>query len=249
MRDKKVKWQVVFEGKKFPQFSSTVTLLRPENGVNILFDLGSPYDRDLIIEELKRLNLEPNDITHVINSHWHVDHLGGITLFPKAVIIGSEETLEIQKQLYKAVSEAERHSDPVQVLTRLLTEHIMSLASTKEHLSRAKLHAMANITIRNAALLKEFICKYEDGKFHIVSEEKTTLFNSLQILRVNYHTEGDLIANFTGPDGKDIFIVGDVVTGIEDVNAGNIFPIFMGREGKGSERLIIPGPGAAFSIG
>ena len=249
MSDKGVKWEIVIEGKGFPQFSSTVTLLRLDQGLNLLFDLGSPYDSYFLIEKLKDLKLGPDDITHVISSHWHIDHLGGITLFPKAVVIGSAETLEIQKQLYEAVSEAERHDNSVQALTEILMEHLISLTFTKDHLNLAKLHAMANLTIRNASLVKEFIRKYEDGKFHQVSAEQTTLFKALQILKVDCHTEGDLIASFAGTDGEEVFIVGDVVTGMENGKAKEDFPAVIGRKAKGKERLIIPGHGNVFAIG
>lgn len=63
--------------------------LKGENGRNILVDAGhldtsktvtKGYDRPDLV--LKRLNVNPTDITDIIITHPHNDHIGGITLFP-----------------------------------------------------------------------------------------------------------------------------------------------------------------------
>jgi glyoxylase-like metal-dependent hydrolase (beta-lactamase superfamily II) len=68
-------------------------LLRGENGKNILVDAGyidssktvnKNYVRPDIV--LKRINLNPSDITDIILTHPHYDHISGITLFPNAKV-------------------------------------------------------------------------------------------------------------------------------------------------------------------
>lgn len=68
-------------------------LLRGENGRNILVDAGyidssktvnKNYVRPDIV--LNRINLNSSDITDIILTHPHYDHISGITLFPDAKV-------------------------------------------------------------------------------------------------------------------------------------------------------------------
>jgi glyoxylase-like metal-dependent hydrolase (beta-lactamase superfamily II) len=68
-------------------------LLKGENGRNILVDVGfidttktgikNYVSPDLV---LQRINIHPSDITDIILTHPHNDHVGGINLFPKAKV-------------------------------------------------------------------------------------------------------------------------------------------------------------------
>lgn len=67
--------------------------LKGSNGRNILVDAGfidqekpgdSHYERPDIV--LKRIKVSPSDITDVIITHPHPDHIGGITLFTNAKV-------------------------------------------------------------------------------------------------------------------------------------------------------------------
>jgi glyoxylase-like metal-dependent hydrolase (beta-lactamase superfamily II) len=67
--------------------------LKGENGKNILVDVGfidttktgikNYVSPDLV---LQRINVLPSDITDIIITHPHNDHIGGINLFPKAKV-------------------------------------------------------------------------------------------------------------------------------------------------------------------
>ncbi|GFR67283.1 metallo-beta-lactamase domain-containing protein 1 [Elysia marginata] len=66
--------------------SGSITLLKgPQK--NILVDAGSPWDKEEIIQGLKRQNLQPEDIHYMVCTHGHPDHVGNINLFTKAVLI------------------------------------------------------------------------------------------------------------------------------------------------------------------
>jgi glyoxylase-like metal-dependent hydrolase (beta-lactamase superfamily II) len=67
--------------------------LKGENGKNILVDagyidssktVGKDYVRPDVV--LKRLNISPSDITDIIITHPHFDHIGGIILFPQGKV-------------------------------------------------------------------------------------------------------------------------------------------------------------------
>jgi glyoxylase-like metal-dependent hydrolase (beta-lactamase superfamily II) len=70
-----------------------VWLLKGENGKNILVDagyldtsktVGKNYVRPDLV--LQRIKVSPDDITDLIITHPHFDHIGGINLFPKAKV-------------------------------------------------------------------------------------------------------------------------------------------------------------------
>jgi len=68
-------------------------LLQSEDGKNILVDVGfvdtSNTANIKIItptEALGRLDIEPKDISDIIVTHPHIDHIGGIDIFPSATV-------------------------------------------------------------------------------------------------------------------------------------------------------------------
>ena len=73
-----------------------VYLIKGKNGKNILVDAGFteplkkyPMQAFTYLRPdsiLKRINVNPNDITDVIVTHPHWDHIGGIDLFPNAMV-------------------------------------------------------------------------------------------------------------------------------------------------------------------
>lgn len=54
---------------------------------NILVDTGGPWDRDLLLLKLKEKDLVPGDVHVVVGTHGHSDHVGNLSLFPKALIV------------------------------------------------------------------------------------------------------------------------------------------------------------------
>jgi glyoxylase-like metal-dependent hydrolase (beta-lactamase superfamily II) len=75
------------------QFCFMFWLLKDKSGKNILVDAGyidtskviNPlYERPDLV--LKQMNISTDDISDIIMTHPHWDHIGGITLFPKATI-------------------------------------------------------------------------------------------------------------------------------------------------------------------
>lgn len=86
-------WVVGANPKDSLRVCNMVWLLKDKNGRNILVDAGfidtsktgiKNYVRPDLV--LKRMNLYPSDITDIIVTHPHYDHIGGINLFPKAKV-------------------------------------------------------------------------------------------------------------------------------------------------------------------
>ncbi len=65
--------------KKIPQINQNVMLLRHKNFI-ALIDTGFPHTAKTLQARLKELNLKPSDVTHLIITHAHIDHIGGILL-------------------------------------------------------------------------------------------------------------------------------------------------------------------------
>ncbi|XP_041820864.1 metallo-beta-lactamase domain-containing protein 1 [Chelmon rostratus] len=63
----------------------TVTLVTGPR--TILVDTGGPWGRDFLLMALQERGLGPGDISLVVGTHGHSDHVGNLSLFPKAVII------------------------------------------------------------------------------------------------------------------------------------------------------------------
>lgn len=72
----------------FQNFGSIVYLLELANN-KILIDTSSKENSGELIQELKKLNTNPEDINIIILTHGHYDHVENINLFPNAKIYGN----------------------------------------------------------------------------------------------------------------------------------------------------------------
>jgi len=90
--------------------SSTIVDI-PDCGLAII-DTGSPDNLDLL-EELEQLGYTPADFSLVINTHLHVDHIGGNRLFSNARILISRRELDFENNLARLLGES---TDPLAAL-------------------------------------------------------------------------------------------------------------------------------------
>ncbi|NWX41139.1 MBLC1 protein, partial [Steatornis caripensis] len=54
--------------------------------VTALVDTGGPWDRRRLLRLLADRGLSPRDLTHVVCTHGHSDHVGNLNLFPDATL-------------------------------------------------------------------------------------------------------------------------------------------------------------------
>ena len=100
-----------FDVIQFPVYSA---LIDHEDGL-FLFDSGfdlefmqayTAQDNPLqtsaqtLPAQLGKVGLRPEDVTHVINSHLHIDHCGGNKYFPAATVVVHEREYEAAKNPY-----------------------------------------------------------------------------------------------------------------------------------------------------
>ncbi|KAL6091837.1 hypothetical protein STEG23_023274 [Scotinomys teguina] len=57
----------------------------------ILVDTGGPWTRDALLEALARQGVTPGDVTLVVGTHGHSDHIGNLGLFPRAALFVSHD--------------------------------------------------------------------------------------------------------------------------------------------------------------
>lgn len=92
------------DSSQYIDLAMTVWLMKGPNGRNVLLDAG--FHRDDLVrrwhpvnfvppsEAVERAGVKPDDVTDVIISHVHWDHLDGIDLFPKARVWIQREEFE-----------------------------------------------------------------------------------------------------------------------------------------------------------
>ncbi|KAH9422829.1 metallo-beta-lactamase domain-containing protein 1 [Dermatophagoides pteronyssinus] len=69
------------------------TLIRLNNGQNIIVDTLGPWARDELIKLLQNNHMTTDDISMVIGTHLHTDHIGNLNLFPNAAqIVGDQRS-------------------------------------------------------------------------------------------------------------------------------------------------------------
>ncbi|MFH0928919.1 MAG: MBL fold metallo-hydrolase [Candidatus Aenigmatarchaeota archaeon] len=68
--------------------SSTTTLIK-DNGINVIVDPGS--NKELLIEKLMEEGLKPEDIDLIFLTHYHLDHIINIRLFPDCDVLDGGE--------------------------------------------------------------------------------------------------------------------------------------------------------------
>lgn len=163
--------------------SSTVTLVE-DGDEKIIVDTANIVDEKKIIEALAKNNLAPEDITIVINTHPHPDHIGCNFLF---------------KNVERITSEDIQNGDQ---FTLLEDEEIILSPSVK--LIRTPGHTAYDCSVLvetaegKVAVVGDLFWKGQDDKLAFVENERTHLESQKKILE---------IADFVVPGHGDIFKV------------------------------------------
>jgi glyoxylase-like metal-dependent hydrolase (beta-lactamase superfamily II) len=75
--------RLVRSGNTILEASSTVSLV-VSAGKRMIVDTGSPTDLKMLREALRAASVRPDDVDIVVNTHLHMDHIGGNSLFKSA---------------------------------------------------------------------------------------------------------------------------------------------------------------------
>lgn len=76
----------LYANETAPKNEHNVVLISSKN-YKAIIDTGFAHTKETLVSKLNALGLKPDDITHVIITHSHGDHVGGLDLFKKAKIL------------------------------------------------------------------------------------------------------------------------------------------------------------------
>ncbi len=79
---------------RIEDFTSSATLITLKDSV-ILVDTGTLAYRTKLLDALKRHQISPSDVTHIINTHFHLDHISNNTLFRNAKQISEHAVFDL----------------------------------------------------------------------------------------------------------------------------------------------------------
>ena len=189
------------ESTIFPYISSNVYLIRDERK-NILIDSGNYFLRSKLIEKLTGLNLIPDDIDVVINTHLHFDHCGNNSLFPGARFYLSKTDLD--------------HLTPILNLNR--SEAIEYLKDWYPLLPEDKLKNFSRMTYAQRFIYQWLLNNKKNITF--LTDDYWFSKKIYLIHLLGGHTAGHLVPVVRGEGSDSVAFSGDVVLNLnpEDIN-------------------------------
>ncbi len=69
----------------------------------LVVDTGLPHEAHLLVKALRQRGVQPDDVTAVVNTHFHIDHVLNNCLFARAQLYASQESYEWCCELYSAL--------------------------------------------------------------------------------------------------------------------------------------------------
>ncbi len=92
----------IWEGYASQKACGTITLVKSRNH-NLIVDTGNAQSKNLILKQLEKNNLKPENIDFAICTHSDIDHIGNLNLFPEATFIGGSDVMkgDLFKEFFK----------------------------------------------------------------------------------------------------------------------------------------------------
>lgn len=87
----------LYANENAPKNEHNVVLISSKNYKTII-DTGFAHTKETLISKLNSLGVKPDDITHVIITHSHGDHVGGLDLFKKAKVLVNADEVEFWRK-------------------------------------------------------------------------------------------------------------------------------------------------------
>ena len=174
------------------QHTSSVTLMSNQKDIHVLFDTGSFYHRQKVVDGLKKHGLTPADITHVLMTHSHMDHTANCTMFENAETHINRSMLNHQDGICKIYPDL--HGKPLP----LNIEIFPSRGHTDDHVSYfinfdGKRYCIAGDAIREDHFLKSPPSYFNFEKRFQFLESARHIFESCDVIIPGHYKiiEGD----------------------------------------------------------
>lgn len=229
------------KGQGFPvRIASTVFLQTPKE--NIIIDSGDRRNLLKILGLLKALSLRPEDISHVITTHFHYDHCENNHIFRKAQFITSLREFESFYGIMENIDSAQA------------VEEI--LLSQYELLGSRQIDLIKNSIQENKDYWSS-VCKKQ--QHFLLLKEETELFEGIKVIFTPGHSPGHMsvLVNDT-LIGEQVIIAGDALQDFKWVERSEVSSHFICADVKlflkSKQRIqalsgeIIPGHGTPFHL-
>ncbi|MBT6143166.1 MBL fold metallo-hydrolase [bacterium] len=166
--------------------TSSVTLISDGKGTNVLVDTGSFMYRPHLIEALAKEGLKPEEITHVLMTHGHMDHTSNCTAFVNTETHINRSMLHYHHGRCKIYPDM--HAKPLP----LGIEVFPSRGHTQDHVSyfinyQGKRYCMAGDAIREDYFLHAPPAYFEFEQRYQLLESARHIFESCDIIIPGHH--------------------------------------------------------------
>ncbi|MGH9413115.1 MAG: MBL fold metallo-hydrolase [Terriglobales bacterium] len=207
------RWQVHVLVPGLPLQACSVLLSSvTENGAqpqHIVVDTCFPQHDALLHDGLRRLRVKPEEISGVINTHYHLDHCGGNFLFPHAWIYGSRLDFDWAISIYESVCGGETSRDVFRTFYPEATDEEFG------HMDEARVLQLLKWMWDPAILGDHARYRWwEDGDLGI---------DGIHVLPTPGHSPGHLSLRVRGAEGPYL-IAGDARAFADDVPDGYDMP-------------------------
>ena len=79
------------DGERSSRAGCSITLVLGGACGPLLVDCGGPSEREVVLRALAAQRLGPGDVTCVVCTHGHIDHVGNANLFPGATFVSGQD--------------------------------------------------------------------------------------------------------------------------------------------------------------
>lgn len=80
-------------------------MLLSKGGHHLIVDTGMPHQEPLLLKALEERGLRPPDVTALISTHFHIDHVLNNSLFPQCPIYASQQAYDWACSLYSDLAD------------------------------------------------------------------------------------------------------------------------------------------------
>jgi len=173
------------------QISSTLV----QFGENVvLIDTGFVGHKE-VVYILNKMGLSALDITHVLNTHIHLDHVGGNRYFRRAQIYLSEEEYFFQRDYLRAIAAADIHE--VDAIVREFYPEF----------NDRQVQLFGSLSVRMAALWEDDVVGNTE-QIRFIEEEWP--FQVIEAVETRGHTKQHFAFKIHSP-GRDFLVAGDAM--------------------------------------
>lgn len=200
-------WKVEIVMAGLPLQSCSALLTRGSE--RVLVDTGFSSHDSVLRDGLERAGVTPEQITAVVNTHFHLDHIGCNAMFPAAMVYGSRRDYEWAVPIYESVCGGETRREVFRTFYPEVTDDEF------ERMDQARVLQLIR-WLWDPAMLGEM------GRYRWI-EETPWPFEGLRLIPTPGHTPGHVALEVDGEDGAYL-VAGDARAFQDEATVGLDMP-------------------------